>query len=107
MSAFKEKITLAITGASGSLYALRLIECLVAADVQLYILCSSAARVVFDTEVGLKLPSSPEAASKVLTEKFNICSPFSNVEFGDHVNISTIVGKEPLALDILLVKSQR
>ncbi len=71
MSAFKEKITLAITGASGSLYALRLIECLVAADVQLYILCSSAARVVFDTEVGLKLPSSPEAASKVLTEKFN------------------------------------
>jgi len=71
MSEFKEKITLAITGASGCLYALRLIECLVAADVQLYILCSSAARVVFDTEVGLKLPSSPEAASKVLTEKFN------------------------------------
>ena len=42
MSAFKEKITIAITGASGSLYALRLIECLVSADYQLYILCSSA-----------------------------------------------------------------
>ncbi|MDG1753043.1 MAG: UbiX family flavin prenyltransferase [Thalassotalea sp.] len=71
MSDFKEKITIAITGASGSLYALRLIECLVAADHQLYILCSSAARVVFDTEVGLKLPSSPDVAGKVLTEKFN------------------------------------
>ncbi|GAA6204601.1 flavin prenyltransferase UbiX [Thalassotalea sp. SU-HH00458] len=71
MSDFNEKITIAITGASGSLYALRLIECLVAADHQLYILCSSAARVVFDTEVGLKLPSSPDAAGKVLTEKFN------------------------------------
>ena len=71
MSEFKEKITIAITGASGSLYALRLIECLIAADHQLYILCSSAARVVFDTEVGLKLPSAPDAASKLLTEKFN------------------------------------
>lgn len=71
MSKFSETITIAITGASGSLYALRLIECLVAANVKVYVLCSSAARVVLDTEVGFKLPSSPEAASKVLTEKFN------------------------------------
>jgi len=71
MNTFKEKITVAITGASGSLYALRLIECLVAANVQIYVLCSSAARVVFDTEVSLKLPSSPDAASQFLSEKFN------------------------------------
>lgn len=70
MSEFKEKITIAITGASGSAYALRLIECLIAADYQLYVLCSSAARVVFDTEVNLKLPSSPSAAGEFLTEKF-------------------------------------
>lgn len=68
---FNETITIALTGASGSLYALRLIECLVAANVRIYVLCSSAARVVLDTEVGFKLPSSPETASKVLTEKFN------------------------------------
>jgi 4-hydroxy-3-polyprenylbenzoate decarboxylase len=70
MSEFKEKITVAITGASGSAYALRLIECLVAANVQIYVLCSSAARVVFDTEVGLKLPASPDAATKFLSDKF-------------------------------------
>jgi len=70
MSEFKEKITVAITGASGSAYALRLIECLVAANMQIYVLCSSAARVVFDTEVGLKLPASPDAATKFLSEKF-------------------------------------
>ena len=70
MSEFKEKITVAITGASGSAYALRLIECLVAANVQIYVLCSSAARVIFDTEVGLKLPASPDAATKFLSEKF-------------------------------------
>jgi len=81
MSPFKEKITLAITGASGSPYALRLIECLVAANVQIYVLCSSAARVVLDTEVGLKLPSAPEAMSSTLIEKFN-AKPEQIIAFG-------------------------
>ena len=71
MNEFKEKITLAITGASGSAYALRLLECLVAANVQVFVLCSSAARVVLDTEVDFKFPASPEAATKVLSEKFS------------------------------------
>ena len=66
-----KKITLAITGASGSAYALRLLECLLAANYQVYVLCSSAARVVFDTEVGLKLPASPDAASQILISRFN------------------------------------
>lgn len=68
---FKEKITLAITGASGAPYAMRLIDCLVSANYQVYLLMSSAARVVFDTEMGLKVPASPENASKWFTEKFN------------------------------------
>ena len=69
-SDFNGKITLAITGASGAGYALRLIECLVAANYQLYILCSSAGRIVVDTEVGVKIPSSPDGASEFLTEKY-------------------------------------
>ena len=69
-SDFNGKITLAITGASGAAYALRLIECLISANYQLYILCSSAARIVLDTEVGVKIPGSPDAASKFLTEKY-------------------------------------
>ncbi len=67
---YNGKITLAITGASGSGYALRLIECLIAANYQLYILCSSAGRIVMDTEVGIKLPSSPNAASQFLTDRY-------------------------------------
>ena len=70
MADFNGKITLAITGASGSLYALRLLECLVAANYQVYVLVSSAARVVLDTEVNVKLPANPEAATKLLTEKY-------------------------------------
>lgn len=69
-SQFTGKITLAITGASGAAYSLRLIECLVAANYQLYILCSSAGRIVLDTEVGMKLPASPEAAGKFLMDTF-------------------------------------
>ncbi|OUS27253.1 aromatic acid decarboxylase [Thalassotalea sp. 42_200_T64] len=70
MATFNGKITLAITGASGSLYALRLLECLIAANYQVYVLVSSAARVVLDTEVNIKLPASPDAAGKFLTEKY-------------------------------------
>ncbi len=67
---YNGKITLAITGASGAGYALRLIECLISANYQLYILCSSAGRIVMDTEVGIKLPSSPDAASQFLTDRY-------------------------------------
>jgi len=67
---FDKKITLAITGASGSAYAFRLLECLLAADFQVYLLCSSAGRVVLDTELNFKLPASPDAASDLLMKKF-------------------------------------
>lgn len=59
-------ITLAFTGASGAPYGLRLLECLLAADYKVFLLISSAARVVMATEHGLKLPSSPESAKEAL-----------------------------------------
>lgn len=70
MSEFNEKITIAITGASGAGYAMRLIECLVANNVQIYLLCSSAARVVLNTEIDVKIPASPDAATDFFIEKF-------------------------------------
>lgn len=78
---FNQKITLAITGASGSAYALRLLECLVAANYQVYLLCSSAARVVFDTEVSLKIPGSPDAASQFFIDRFK-AKPEQIIVFG-------------------------
>ncbi len=65
-----KSITLAWTGASGAPYGLRLLECLLAADYQVYLLISSAARVVLATEEGLKLPSGPQAAQAFLRERF-------------------------------------
>lgn len=66
-----KRITLAITGASGAPYALRLLEQLVKADYQVFVLVSSAARVVFATEENIKFPAQPEAASQFFTERFN------------------------------------
>ncbi|MFC3200738.1 flavin prenyltransferase UbiX [Alteromonas oceani] len=67
----KKTITLAITGASGAPYALRLLEQLVAAQYDVFVLISSAAKVVFATEEDMKIPAQPETASAFFTERFN------------------------------------
>ncbi|MFD1100166.1 flavin prenyltransferase UbiX [Shewanella litorisediminis] len=48
-------ISLAWTGASGAPYGLKLLQCLLEADYRVFLMISSAARVVFATEEGLKL----------------------------------------------------
>ncbi|MEC6908648.1 flavin prenyltransferase UbiX [Photobacterium piscicola] len=75
-----KQITLAWTGASGAPYGLRLLECLLAADYQVYLLISSAARVVLATEHGLKLSAAPATAQQQLvahlqcpTDKLVVC----------------------------------
>ncbi|WP_087026639.1 flavin prenyltransferase UbiX [Thaumasiovibrio subtropicus] len=69
-----KRITLAWTGASGAPYGLRLLECLLAADYEVFLLISSAARVVLATEHGLKLPSGPDAAKAALVEHLHVDS---------------------------------
>ena len=67
----REKITLAITGASGVQYALRLLQCLVAADKQVFVLISRAAQVVIHTETDLKLPGAPAEQELFLTQYYS------------------------------------
>ncbi len=67
---FSGQLTLAITGASGAPYALRLLECLIAANYQLFVLISGAARVVLETETQLKLPAHPERATAFLSDRY-------------------------------------
>ncbi|MDF2179166.1 UbiX family flavin prenyltransferase [Aliiglaciecola sp. CAU 1673] len=68
--AFKGQITLAITGASGAPYALRLLEILVKAEYQVFVLISSAARVVLATEENLQIPANPQSATEWLQERY-------------------------------------
>ena len=61
-------ICLALTGASGMPYGLRLLECLLAAGCNVQLLYSQAAQVVARQEMGVELQSRPaEAKATLLT----------------------------------------
>jgi len=66
------RICVAITGASGSLYALRLIEVLLAAGEQVDVIVSKAAQLVFATETPLALPGNPAAQATFLQQYFQV-----------------------------------
>ncbi len=53
----KKTVTLALTGASGMAYGIRLLECLIKAGVRVYLIYSQAAQVVAKQEIGLTLPA--------------------------------------------------
>jgi len=63
-------ITVAITGASGAQYGLRLIECLVRAGHRVYLLLSQAGQVVLRMEAGLEAPARPQEAEAFFTAHF-------------------------------------
>lgn len=65
------RVTVALTGASGVQYGLRLIECLVAANVEVSVLISKAAHVVIATETDFKLPAAPAKLSAELIARFS------------------------------------
>ena len=62
----KPAITLAITGASGAAYALRLLELLLQQDLRIFLLISEAARIVFETEEDITLPQDLRQVAAVL-----------------------------------------
>ena len=59
-------ICLALTGASGMPYGLRLLDCLLAAGCRVQLLYSQAAQVVARQEMDLELPSRPADARTAL-----------------------------------------
>ena len=66
-----KRVTLAITGASGACYGVRLLECLLGAGCQVYLLLSSAARVVLETELEERWPEEPAECADYLCQRFN------------------------------------
>jgi len=70
MAEYKEPITLALTGASGAQYGLRLLELLVAAEHQVYLLISKAAQMVIATETDIELPSHGNKLEAALAERY-------------------------------------
>lgn len=65
-------ITLAITGASGAPYALKLLQELTQHYQKVYLMLSSAARVVLATECGVQVNKSPSVIERELAEQLSI-----------------------------------
>lgn len=67
-------ITLALTGASGMPYAMRLLESLLGAGHTIYLVYSQAAQFVAAQEMGLNLPGKTAEAHRMLVERLR-CRP--------------------------------
>lgn len=65
-----DTVTVALTGASGLPYGLRLIECLLRAGKRVWVMYSQAAQVVAKQEMNLTLPSRPEGFQQWLQERY-------------------------------------
>jgi 4-hydroxy-3-polyprenylbenzoate decarboxylase len=71
MSEQQRPIALAITGASGSAYALRLLECLIGAGRDVFLMISQAGRIVLKMESGLELPAQSSEVEAYLSDVFD------------------------------------
>ena len=75
-------ICLALTGASGMPYGLRLLDCLLAAGSKVQLLYSQAAQVVARQEMAVDLPSRPSEAKAALLARFPHADPDKLAVYG-------------------------
>lgn len=64
-------ITLAMTGASGAQYGLRLLQILLQKRIKVYFLCSRTAHLVIKMDMGLDLPKNPKSLGAFLAQRFD------------------------------------
>jgi 4-hydroxy-3-polyprenylbenzoate decarboxylase len=64
-------VAVALTGASGMPYGLRLVESLIVANARVYLLYSQAAHVVAKQELGIALPPRASDAEHLFSERFS------------------------------------
>ena len=63
-------VILALTGASGAQYALRLMECLLDAGTPVYLMVSKAAQIVLSMETELNVPAKSAEMERFFTELY-------------------------------------
>ena len=76
-------VALAITGASGAAYGLRLLEVLLEKHMRVHLMISSPGRMVIAEETDLRLPSKAQEIATILSARF-----------GAHEGLLQVYGKE-------------
>jgi flavin prenyltransferase len=95
MSASLRTVTLALSGASGMAYGLRLLECLLAAELRVYLLVSQAAHIVAKQELGVALPARAGDLEKQLSSGMNARDGQLRVFGRDDWNAPVASGSNP------------
>lgn len=73
-SDYRDDISLAMTGASGAQYGLRLLDCLLTAGRRVHLMVSRPAQVVIGTETDVKLPARAGEMARFLAERSGVDS---------------------------------
>ncbi|MBK1652157.1 UbiX family flavin prenyltransferase [Halorhodospira halochloris] len=68
----RDAVTVAITGASGIAYGLRLIKCLNAQEIQTHVLISKAGRAVAELENNFRLPEQADKIHALLSQELSL-----------------------------------
>ncbi len=68
----QKRWVLAVTGASGAVYGMRLLEVLTSNGFGVDLILSEAGRLVLREEMGIALPDGPDAARQTLTKRFKL-----------------------------------
>ena len=63
-------VTVGMTGASGTQYGLRLVECLIKADYTVYLMFTKAAQIVVGSETDCKLPGRTAEQTRYLSSLY-------------------------------------
>lgn len=67
---FNKTVAVALTGASGIQYGLRLIDCLIQADCQVYVLMSKPAKVVMGMDTDIPVPSKTSDVQREFSDRY-------------------------------------
>ncbi len=67
----RNSIALAMTGASGALYGLRLLQCLIDKGEQVHVMISRAAQMVIDMETDVEVSGTPQEMAEQLSKRYN------------------------------------
>lgn len=68
----RSSVIVGITGASGAMYALRLMECLLLADKHIYVIVSKAGMILLSQETDLKLSGNKRDMEQYLVSYFKV-----------------------------------
>jgi 4-hydroxy-3-polyprenylbenzoate decarboxylase len=90
-------VTVALSGASGMAYGLRLLECLLHADLRVTLLVSQAAHIVAKQELGVTLPARAGDLEKQLSARMGAGDGQLRVFGRDDWNAPVASGSNPAA----------